>query len=46
MISREKGQTLADQWMCPFYETSAKNSINIEQVNHFLFDLNLILFFI
>jgi hypothetical protein len=35
MISREKGQTLADQWMCPFYETSAKNSINIEQVNHF-----------
>ena len=32
-ISRDTGQTLADQWMCPFYETSAKTSINVEQVN-------------
>ena len=32
VIPRETGQTLADQWMCPFYETSAKNSINVHQV--------------
>ncbi len=31
-VQREKGQALADQWMCPFYETSAKNSINVDQV--------------
>jgi hypothetical protein len=35
MISREQGQTLADQWMCSFYETSAKNSINVDQVEYF-----------
>ena len=33
IVQREKGQQLADQWMCPFYETSAKDSINVDQVN-------------
>ncbi len=33
VVHRAAGQTLADQWMCPFYETSAKNSINVNQVN-------------
>ncbi|CAF1507174.1 unnamed protein product [Rotaria sp. Silwood1] len=32
IVHREKGQTLADQWMCPFYETSAKHSINVNQI--------------
>jgi hypothetical protein len=32
VVDREKGQALANQWMCPFYETSAKNSINVDQV--------------
>jgi alanine-alpha-ketoisovalerate/valine-pyruvate aminotransferase len=32
VVNRERGQALADQWMCPFYETSAKNSINVDQV--------------
>jgi putative ribosome biogenesis GTPase RsgA len=35
VVHREKGQALADQWMCPFYEASAKNSINVDQVNIF-----------
>ncbi len=33
VVHREKGQALADQWMCPFYETSAKDSVNVDQVN-------------
>lgn len=37
IVPREIGQTLADQWMCPFYETSAKKSINVNQVSFFLF---------
>jgi len=32
IVSRDKGQMLADRWMCPFYETSAKKSINVDQV--------------
>jgi hypothetical protein len=35
-VEREKGQALADQWMCPFFETSAKNSTNVDQVIRFL----------
>ena len=35
IVQREMGQTLADQWMCPFYETSAKKSINVNQVSFF-----------
>jgi len=35
VVHRGKGQALADQWMCPFYETSAKKSINVDQVNIF-----------
>ncbi|CAF4022623.1 unnamed protein product [Rotaria sordida] len=32
IVHRDKGQTLADEWMCPFYETSAKDSINVDEV--------------
>ncbi|CAF0995038.1 unnamed protein product [Rotaria sp. Silwood1] len=32
IVHRHKGQTLADEWMCPFYETSAKDSINVHEV--------------
>ncbi|CAF1553983.1 unnamed protein product, partial [Rotaria sordida] len=32
IVRRDKGQTLADKWMCPFYETSAKDPINVDEV--------------
>ncbi|CAF1128655.1 unnamed protein product [Rotaria sordida] len=31
-IQREKGKRLADQWMYPFYQTSAKHSIYVNQI--------------
>jgi hypothetical protein len=32
IFQRAKESTLTDQWMCPFYVTSANNSINVDQV--------------
>ncbi|OHT05896.1 Ras-like protein rasG [Tritrichomonas foetus] len=31
-VPREKGQSLADSWGIPFFETSAKENINIETI--------------
>ncbi|CAF3040817.1 unnamed protein product [Rotaria sp. Silwood2] len=31
-VHREKGQALADEWKCSFYETSAKDSINVHEI--------------
>lgn len=47
IVSRDRGQMLADQWMCPFYETSAKISINVQQVidKHIQFSFEFSFFF-
>jgi len=35
-VSQEEGQALADSWGCPFFETSAKNKTNLEEMYHAL----------
>ena len=39
VVHREKGQSLANEWMCEFYEASAKDSTNVDQVVKFNKDL-------
>eukprot|EP01098_Paradermamoeba_levis_P007392 TRINITY_DN304_c0_g1_i1.p1 TRINITY_DN304_c0_g1~~TRINITY_DN304_c0_g1_i1.p1 ORF type:complete len:200 (-),score=54.33 TRINITY_DN304_c0_g1_i1:499-1098(-) len=31
-VTQEEGQNLAKKWTCPYYETSAKDKINVEEV--------------
>jgi len=31
-VAKAEGQELANKWSCPFFETSAKTSVNVEEV--------------
>jgi len=35
-VEREQGEELASRWNCPFFETSAKTKINVEECIHTL----------
>jgi GTPase KRas len=31
-VSKSEGQELASKWACPFFETSAKTRVNVDEV--------------
>lgn len=33
-VSKEEGKSLAEKFGCPFYETSAKTRVNVDEVFH------------